>query len=102
MAFYPDELKTFTKKQDNVDTVVANDVNLAYSEIEEIVRQLGIGGVTTSAWGTGTFTTSTTTWYGANGGLKGRLTNIEKGLWDLTQIIDGFRIGYECLFQFFR
>jgi hypothetical protein len=89
MASYPDNIKSFTRKQDNVDTVIAADVNAAYDEIEEMQRQLGQYGVTTSAWGTGTFSTSTTSWYGSNGGLKGRLTNIEKGLWDVTQIIDG-------------
>lgn len=89
MASYPDNIKSFTRKINNVDIVVANDVNAAYDEIEEVQRQLGVGGVTTSAWGTGTFSTSTTNWYGTNGGLKGRLTNIEKGVWDLSQTIDG-------------
>ena len=77
---YPTSIKSFTFKRNNIDKVVADDVNTAYTEITEIERQLGEGGVTTSTWGTGTFATTTTNWYSV-GGLQNRLKNIEAGLY---------------------
>jgi len=86
---YPTSIKSFTFKRNNIDKVIAEDVNTAYTEITEIERQLGgfttgAGGigVTTSTWGTGTFGTSITNWY-SNDGLAARLKNIEAGLYGI-------------------
>jgi len=86
---YPTSIKSFTFKRNNIDKVIADDVNSAYLEITEIERQLGgittgAGGigVTTSTWGTGTFGTSVTNWY-TNDGLAARLKNIEAGLYQV-------------------
>jgi len=87
---YPTSIKSFTFKRNNIDKVVADDVNTAYTEITEIERQLG--GITTTSgglagvgvvksdWGTGTFSTSISNWY-SNDGLGARLKNIEAGLY---------------------
>ena len=89
MAVYPNATAVFTYKVDNQDKVVAADVNILYDEVTEIEKQLGAGGVATSAtWGSGTLTTSTVDWYN-NGGLRARLQNIENGIYVLTQSIDG-------------
>jgi hypothetical protein len=88
MASYPNEIKAFTRKVNNQDKVIAPDVNLAYDEIEEVQRQLGVGGVNTSVWGAAQFSTATTNWY-SNGGLKARLANIENGVYFVNQTIDG-------------
>jgi hypothetical protein len=87
---YPTSIKSFTFKRNNIDKVVADDVNTAYTEITEIERQLGgftttsgglAGvGVVKSDWGTGTFSTSISNWY-SNDGLGARLKNIEAGLY---------------------
>jgi hypothetical protein len=77
---YPTTITPFVYKRNNVDKVIADDINLAYTDIIEIERQLGEGGVTVSTWGTGTFTSSTSNWY-SSGGLKSRLQNIEAGLY---------------------
>jgi hypothetical protein len=77
---YPTTITPFVYKRNLVDKVIADDVNLAYTDIMEIERQLGEGGVTVSTWGTGTFATTTSNWYSA-GGLKSRLQNIEAGLY---------------------
>jgi hypothetical protein len=78
---YPNDIKTFTFKVNNVDKVVADDVNVLYTEVTEIERHLGVGGAAygSGSWGSGTFSTSTTNWYD-NGGLKARLQNIEAGV----------------------
>jgi hypothetical protein len=41
MAIYPGAIKTFVSKVDNVDEVVADDVNLAYAEITAVETELG-------------------------------------------------------------
>jgi hypothetical protein len=86
---YPTSIKSFTFKRNNIDKVIADDVNSAYLEITEIERQLGgittgTGGigVTTSTWGTGTFETTVSNWY-SNDGLAARLKNIEAGLYQV-------------------
>jgi len=85
MATYPSVLKTFSRKQDNRDIVVANDVNVVYDEVEEIEVQLGVGGVVTSNWtSSAAFSTTTSDWRAT--GLKGRLDNIEVGV---RQAING-------------
>jgi len=79
MATYPSVIKTFSRKQDSRDIVVANDVNVVYDEVEEIEVQLGVGGVVTSNWAsTATWSTATSDW--RTTGLKGRLDNIEVGV----------------------
>lgn len=86
MTSYPSSLKTWTRKIDNADKVIAADVNTLYDEVEEIQRQLGLNVSTSPTWGSGSFSTSTTAW---TGGVAARLANIEKGLYDVSQIIDG-------------
>jgi hypothetical protein len=77
---YPTNIAIFTPKVNNVDKVVADDVNVIYTEVTEIEKHLGVGGAAySSGWGTGTFSTSITNWY-SNGGLKARIQNIENGL----------------------
>lgn len=89
MATYPDNIKVFTYKIDNQDKVIANDVNVLYDEVTEVERQLGQGGVAYSNWSSAsTFNTNTTNWY-ANGGLAARLANIEVGVRDISNKIDG-------------
>ncbi len=79
---YPQSLKTFTFKENNKDKVVADDVNQVYTEVQAIEVQLGEGGVAYSdIWGaTSTLDTTTRDWTSV-GGLKGRLQNIENGLY---------------------
>jgi hypothetical protein len=80
MAVYPAIIQEFSRRQDGRDVVVANDVNVVYDEVQEIETQLGVGGVTTSNWASGSsFSTATSNWY-VNGGLKARLDNIELGV----------------------
>lgn len=78
---YPNDIKSFTFKVNNVDKVVADDVNALYTEVTEIEKHLGVGGAAygTGSWGSGGFSTSITNWYD-NGGLKARLQNIEAGV----------------------
>jgi hypothetical protein len=86
---YPTSIQSFTFKRNNIDKVVADDVNSAYTEITEIQRQLGgvaSGGigVTTSTWGTGTFVYNVSNWLAAGkDGLAQRLANIESGLYEV-------------------
>ncbi|CAB4128732.1 hypothetical protein UFOVP111_69 [uncultured Caudovirales phage] len=89
MAIYPDNVKQWAPRTDNVDKVVAVDVNSAYDEITAIETQLGQGGVTTSDWNGATVFATTTTNWGAAGGLKGRLLNIEAGVKKATSGVDG-------------
>jgi len=90
MATYPDNIKQFSLRTDNVDKVVAADVNSAYDEITAIQNQLGQGGVTTSDWnGPTVFATTTTSWLGTAGGLNKRLLNIEAGVKKAVNSVDG-------------
>ena len=86
-ASYPDNIKQFNYRTDNVDKVVAYDVNVAYDEITAIQTQLGQGGVVTSTW-SGTFQTTTLDWTNS-GGLKARLLNLEAGVKAAVTSIDG-------------
>jgi hypothetical protein len=72
-----DSLK-YAFRTDNKDKVVANDVNVIYTEVTTIEGQLGVGGVITSEWSTeGTsYSTQTSIWPS----LKDRLKNIEEGV----------------------
>jgi hypothetical protein len=95
-ATYPGGIASFTRRIDNVDKVVANDVNVLYDEVEEIERQLsGInnasfgGSIATSpSWGTGTINMTRTDWY-QFGGLSGRINNLEYGVHKALTAIDG-------------
>ena len=40
-ATYPSSIRNFTDKVDNVDEVIAKDINDAYDEIEAIEGELG-------------------------------------------------------------
>ena len=77
---YPN-ITLFTPKVNNQSKVVAEDVNVLYTEVTEIEKHLGQGGVAYGAnWGvSSTLNTSITDWY-SNGGLKARIQNIENGL----------------------
>lgn len=72
-----DSLK-YAFRTDNKDKVVANDVNVLYTEVTTIEGQLGAGGVITSEWSQdgSAWTTATSIWPS----LKDRLKNIEDGL----------------------
>lgn len=74
-ANYPTSVKTFVAKVDNVDPVIASDVNLAYLEISAIETTLGTTPTTISTW-SGSFDQVTTVW----GSVASRIANIEKGL----------------------
>lgn len=89
MAIYPDNIKQWASRTDNVDKVVAADVNTAYDEITAIETELGKNGVTTSDWfGSTVFSTSTTSWLNS-GGLNARLLNIEAGVLKAVTNLDG-------------
>jgi hypothetical protein len=86
MATYPSNIKSWTPRTDNLDKVVAADVNTAYDEITVIQTELGQGGVRTSEWNGATqFSTSITVWTD----LKTRLLNIEAGVKKVNAGIDG-------------
>lgn len=75
-ASYPSSIKVFTTKTDNVDPVVASDVNLAYSEITALETLVGVEPSKQTGW-SGTFDTTTTDF----GSLSARVLNIEYGLY---------------------
>ncbi|CAB4128634.1 hypothetical protein UFOVP223_110 [uncultured Caudovirales phage] len=78
---YPSDKLSYGPKVNNQDKVVAEDVNILYTEVRAIEDQLGDSGVATSnVWGANTFVTSTNNWL-ASGGLRARLQNIENGLY---------------------
>jgi hypothetical protein len=77
-ANYPNTIKVWDPVVNLQDLVVAEDVNTVYEELEAVQRQLGAGGVATSAsWGSvGDVNTATTNW----GSLRARVQNIENGV----------------------
>jgi hypothetical protein len=78
---YPTDKLSYGPKVNNQDKVVAEDVNILYTEVRAIEDQLGDNGVATSnVWGANTFTTATNNWL-TSGGLRARLQNIENGLY---------------------
>lgn len=89
-ASYPSSIKSFLYRVDNVDKVIASDVNSAYDEITAIETQLGAGGVASrsTAWGAAAVNTTTLDWT-SSGGLRARLDNLENGLYFATAEIDG-------------
>lgn len=86
MANYPENAVSFgSPRVDLVNSVLAEDVNILYREVTAIASDLGAGSMGSgtpglrysSAWGVGSFSSTTTTW----SGLQARLQNIEKGLY---------------------
>lgn len=75
-ANYPASVKTFTSKVDNVDAVVAADVNSSYEEITAIQNTLGVSPAVSSTW-SGSFSTTSTNPFST---VSARLDNIEFGL----------------------
>ena len=78
MATYPGSIELFAGKNprtDNVDPVMASDVNLLYSEVSAIETIVGINPNVTPSW-SGDFDSVTTSW----GTLSARIANIEKGV----------------------
>ena len=75
MASYPVTIASFVNKTDNVDKVVANDVNILYEEVTALEGALGVG-ISNSDWSAGTFSSTTTSW----SSLQARLRNIELGV----------------------
>jgi hypothetical protein len=75
MASYPATVPSFTQKVNNLDVVLAGDVNVVYDEVTAIATTLGATPNTSSGW-SGSFSTSTTSWPTVNG----RLQHIEYGL----------------------
>lgn len=77
-ASYPSSVKTFTKKRDLLDIVLAADINLVYDEVTAIETILGTNPATNAGWTSGAFSTSTLNWPS----VRARLQNIEYGLYD--------------------
>lgn len=78
MATYPGSIELFAGKNprtDNVDPVMAADVNLLYSEVSAIETTVGINPATTPSW-SGDFDGTTTSW----GTVAARIANLEKGV----------------------
>jgi hypothetical protein len=95
-ATYPGGIASFDRRRDNVDTVIASDVNVIYDELEEVERQLsgvnnasfGKSIATSETWGSGSIITNRTDWY-QYGGLAGRVQNLEYGVYNAITAIDG-------------
>ena len=77
MATYPTAVKSFTSKVDNVDTIDASDINVAYDEIAAVEGTVGVSPATSVASGAASWNGA----YGYNWGtVKARLDNIELGV----------------------
>lgn len=77
MTEYPTRVKSWTARRDNLDLVVAADVNTIYDEVTAIEQNLGAGGVSqSSTWGAANFDSTTVNW----SNLHDRLINIEAGV----------------------
>lgn len=74
-ASYPASIKTFTKKRDLLDIVLAADINLVYDEVTAIEQKLGVYPATNTGW-SGTFDQTTLAWPT----VRERIQNIEYGL----------------------
>lgn len=74
-ASYPASIKTFTKKRDLLDIVLAADINLVYDEVTAIEQKLGTYPGTNTGW-SGTFDQVTLVWPT----VRERIQNIEYGL----------------------
>jgi hypothetical protein len=76
-ASFPASVKTFTRKRDLLDIVLAADINLVYDEVTAIQTALGATPQITPSWTAGVFTSSTTSW----SSVKARIQNIEYGVY---------------------
>lgn len=76
-ASYPASVKTFTKKRDLLDIVLAADINLVYDEVTAIEQKLGTYPATNTGW-SGTFDQSTLVWPT----VRERIQNVEYGLFE--------------------
>lgn len=72
-ALFPNNVRIYSAKEDLVDTVLAEHVNLLQDEVTAIQNAVGTGSLS-STW-SGTFTKPTT-----HASLTARLSNIESGL----------------------
>jgi len=77
MTYYPGAAIQFDYKVNFTDTVVAEDVNLAYDEIIAIGNTIGTSPLVSDAWGGGSFSSAITSWPS----LKARIQNIENGVY---------------------
>ena len=74
---YPSSVKSFgTDRIDGTDVVIASDVNSAYAEIVSIETTLGTSPNVSPIWGSGSFSTATTSWTD----VKSRIANVEAGV----------------------
>jgi hypothetical protein len=88
-AAYPYGIKTWQYRRDNLDKVVAADVNSAYDEITAVQTQLGVGGVAIGQQpNAANYLKDKIDWTN-DGGLVARLQNIENGLYGSATNIDG-------------
>ena len=75
-ASYPASVKTFTRKRDLLDIVLAADINLVYDEVTAMQTVMGTFPAVNLGWDSGTFDQSTLTWPN----VRARIQNIEYGL----------------------
>ena len=76
-ASYPSAIKTFTRRRDLLDVILAADVNQVYDEVTEMQTVMGTFiTARASGWSSGTFSEATS-W----STLKARIENIETGLY---------------------
>lgn len=88
-AAYPNGIKTWQYRRDNLDKVVAADVNSAYDEITAIQTQLGEGGVAIGQQPIAAEYQKDKIDWTNDGGLVARLQNLENGLYGAATNIDG-------------
>lgn len=77
-ASYPTSIKTFTRKRDLLDIVLAADINQVYDELTAIETVLGTQPRINSGWTSGAFNQSTLSWPT----VRERIQNIEYGLYE--------------------
>lgn len=74
-ASFPAAIKTFTRKRDLLDIVLAADINQVYDEVTALQQFIGTFPATNTGW-SGTFDQATLAW----GSVRARIQNIEFGL----------------------
>ncbi len=76
-AVYPSTIKTFNRRRDLLDVILAADINQVYDEVTEMQTVMGAFiTARASGWSSGTFSEATS-W----STLKARIENIETGLY---------------------
>lgn len=80
-ANYPLSTVTFSRRVDLRDLVMAQDVNALYDEVEALASTVGLTPATSATWGSGTFSSATTSWTT----VKARIQNIEHGLYTILE-----------------